>query len=260
MSDFVFDLPPSASGSAEQQLVEVRNYLFRMVRQLNTAASETTSAAVVSSSRNGVVMGSSGSSSATQEAIQQQVTPLRELILKTANNVKAYADEINTKLESNYIAESDFGKYKQEVSREIIERAENTVDNYFKTSDVYTTLKKEVTNIQGQIQRGFIEVDGEPKFGIAISNNLSVTSEERTEDDKVYKKISDNQSFGLYTAEGWMFFLDGVRVGWFSSADGLLHVSDLTIENEFIMGSWKMAASANGWGIKYVGVTNGTGI
>ncbi len=110
------------------------------------------------------------------------------------------------------------------------------------------------TEITGQIRRGFLE-DPETHqtvLGIAISQQLQFTGQEMTDGGWVYYELSPGQTLGLYTSTGWQFWVNGRKVGWFDSSDGLLHTVGQFVEQEIRMGDWSFTRD-NGLGIKFLG-------
>ena len=110
------------------------------------------------------------------------------------------------------------------------------------------------TEIDGQIRRGYLEDPDSHQtvLGIAIAQPLHFTGREMTDGGWSYYELAPGQTLGLYTSTGWQFWVNGRRVGWFDSADGMLHTISQTIEQELRMGDWTLSAPG-GLGIKYLG-------
>ena len=112
-----------------------------------------------------------------------------------------------------------------------------------------------MTELNGQIRRGVIEdpETHEVHLGIAISEQLSFTGQTQTEGGLTYYELAPGQTLGLYTSTGWQFWINGVRRGWFSSEDSMLHVSNIVVENRLQLGSDWEIVSAGGFGLRYIG-------
>jgi len=96
---------------------------------------------------------------------------------------------------------------------------------------------------------------GELVFGIAISAQLRFTGEVRAKDGYEYHELEGRQTFGLYTATGWQFWIDGHKAGWFDSEDGMLHVANVFIEDTLSFGgSWRVRRVGAELEIMYMGV------
>ena len=59
-------------------------------------------------------------------------------------------------------------------------------------------------------------------------------------------------SLTLTPETGWQFWVNGRKVGWFDSSDGMLHTVSQMVEEEIRMGDWRMSARG-GFGLKYMG-------
>ena len=94
------------------QLMQIRTYLYQVSEQLNWAfntISTETSTAVNNSQK-------ASSRASTPEEVESNFNDIKSLIIKSADIVNAYCETISTKLKGVYVAESDFGKFKQENS------------------------------------------------------------------------------------------------------------------------------------------------
>lgn len=102
---------PNIKGSEKEQLAAVRSYLYRLADQLNYALSEV---AAAPASPSGSVRAEPEKSSAGE--IFNEV---KALIIKSADIVDSYCEEINRRLSSVYVAQSDFGEYREETENTI---------------------------------------------------------------------------------------------------------------------------------------------
>lgn len=259
MSSEIYSLPPEGRGTPEQQLIEMRDFLVRTVRQLNAANDAAGNGkTVVTAANRSAVIKSNAETTDDITIIRRQAAALRDLITKTSDQVYSYVDRITTELESVYVSRSDFGEYTETVSTTIEQTARETVESYNYDSRIQDAINANaatqtyVENIQGEIRRGFITVNGTTYFGIAIGDKLRFTAQTRTEGGETYYELVTGQNLGLYTASGWYFFLDGVPAGWFSSGDGMLHVANINVEETLQMGVW-MFTTSGGFGIRYIG-------
>jgi len=113
-----------------------------------------------------------------------------------------------------------------------------------------------MTEINGQIRRGIVTdpSTGEVVTGIAISQSLRFTGEiERGEDGAEYYRLASGQTFGLYTATGWQFWIDGCKKGWYDSVDGMLHIANVAVEDKLQLGGGWQLVSLDGLGLRYTG-------
>ena len=240
-----YELPPQARGSAEEQLAALRDYLVRLAQELEHVE------------RGGIAaVGREAPAVRRQDVIslREQAAALKALIIKNANEITSYADERFDSLSSTYLAVSDFGTYREQIDTEIRQTARDTVESYHYAESIQA-LERYMTVLNGQIRRGLIEdpETHEIHLGIAISEALSFTGQTQTVGGATYFELSPGQTLGLYTSSGWQFWINGMKRGWFSSEDSMLHVSNIVVENKLKIGAdWEISTSG-GFGLKYTG-------
>ena len=244
------EIPPQLQGSPEQQLIAMRDYLVRLAQSLEKVGGsevviEATKAATKAANRN---------QEKTIEDIRARANALKALIIKTADEITEYTDSKVETFESLYVAKSDYGTYYNQIETQVEQTARNTVETYH-YAEAIQALDTYVTELNGQIRRGVIEdpETHEVHLGIAISEQLSFTGQTQTEGGLTYYELAPGQTLGLYTSTGWQFWINGVRRGWFSSEDSMLHVSNIVVENRLQLGSDWEIVSTGGFGLRYIG-------
>jgi len=252
-----FALPPRLQGEAEAQLGQMHNWLFQLTEQLNVALG-----AVEAASSAGIVLnngsGEGGSSEEARELaekINEQRDRLKALIIKTADIVRfEYTEEIK-RLESSYLAVSDFGEYREEISREIRDTAEGTVQSYAAEIGLESyiadsaALKEWQAETSGYIKQGFIYRNAEdvPVLGIAIGQNIQT---EATLEDGTQQISLGNMNLAFYTSEGLEFYVNGIRVAFFRN--DAAEMNNATITGRLRLGNWEFSHT-NGLQIKWIG-------
>ena len=268
------ELPPILSGDALQQIAALRDYLVRSAREGEHETAETVSvqaAAAMKQAAAGSGPASSGRAGRTADDALQASARLRALIVKTAeesrdrdNVLQSSIGDLGYEMRQSYLAKSEFGEYQQEILMLIDAAARQIVESYGFLEQLRATqaelgqIGQEFAayelEISGQIRRGFLE-DPETQqtvLGIAISQQLQFTGQELTDGGWVYYELSPGQTLGLYTSTGWQFWVNGRKVGWFDSTDGMLHTVSQVVEEEIRMGDWVMSAGG-GFGLKAMG-------
>ena len=242
------EIPPRLQGSPEQQLVAMRDYLVRLSQSLEQVGRSAAAPAV----------SKAGAAASAQENAAEQVKStaraLKALIIKTADEITAYTDSRVESFESLYVAKSDYGSYYNQIETQVAQTARDTVESYHYI-EAFGEMNAYLTDLGGQIRRGVIEdpETHEVHLGIAISEQLSFTGQTQTEGGLTYYELAPGQTLGLYTSRGWQFWIGGVRRGWFSSEDSMLHVSNIVVENRLQLGSGWDITSTNGFGLRYIG-------
>ena len=233
------EIPPRLQGSPEQQLVAMRDYLVR----LSAAAPAVSKAGAAASAQENAA-----------EQVKSTARALKALIIKTADEITAYTDSRVESFESLYVAKSDYGSYYNQIETQVAQTARDTVESYHYT-EAFGEMNAYLTDLGGQIRRGVIEdpETHEVHLGIAISEHLSFTGQTQTEGGLTYYELAPGQTLGLYTSRGWQFWIGGVRRGWFSSEDSMLHLSNIVVENRLQLGSEWDVTRTNGFGLRYIG-------
>lgn len=221
---FDIRLPNINSPTPEGQIAQIKSYLYQLTDQLKYAA-DSIEKQSVSAAINSVQQ--SASSGDTAQEAQNTFNSIKSLIIKSADIVEAYYEEINKRLEGIYVAESDFGVYAEQTANDI--SANSTAIEQF-----YTNLQQIISDIEG-VENTLIEVnahiksgllyygdDGSPVYGLEIG--------QRTEIDGV-------ETFNKYAR----FTSD--RLSFFDSNDNeVAYISDkkLYINNVEVTGSYKI--------------------
>ena len=247
------ELPPILSGSTQQQVAALRDYLVRLSQSLDSAqsAAQTNSIAAVSSSKSPAAVGDRDSAG---------VKELRALITKTATTVKHQVDILSQSLHEDYLAKSDFGEFTEHIDALFTATARQVIESYDYEARIEALAaagaetERHITALRGEICRGIIEDPdtGEIALGIAISENLSFTGEKVTENGIDYYRLSPGQTLGIYTSTGWQFWINGAKKGWFDSKDAMLHVGSIVVEEDMRISADWMISSSGGFGIRYL--------
>lgn len=240
----MYELPPQAAGTPEQQIAALRDYLVRLAMDLDRAGGSDVHVTEIAgrAQKNAV------------EAVRDQATALKSLIVKSANELAEKTDARFESFSSAYVAVSDYGNYYEQIDAKVRQSARETVESYQYASAI-DALEKYALALNGQIRRGLIREPGTDRvhLGIAISEKLSFTGGAQTQGGETYYELSPGQTLGLYTSTGWQFWINGQLMGWFSSEDSMLHVGNLFVENRQQFGAdWQITADG-GFGLRYIG-------
>lgn len=246
------EMPPILSGSSQQQIAALRDYLVRLnmsLQGMETAALSAATATVGSKAPAAV-----GSRSGESES------ELRALIVKTANTVNHQVETLNQTLHEDYMAKSDFGEYSEQVDALITATARQVVESFDFAAKIEAVAaageeaERHITALRGEICRGIIEdpASGEVALGIAIAENLVFTGETVMENGVEYYRLSPGQTLGIYTASGWQFWINGAKKGWFDSIDAMLHVGSIVVEENLRVSDDWLISCVGGLGIRYL--------
>lgn len=249
----MYELPPILTGSEQEQLRSLRDYLVRLTRSLERGENAPT----VTAASSGTVPAVPAAGEKSRETSEN----LRSLIVKTAHTVERHVERLTQELHEDYLALSDFGSYQEQIATVIEATARGVVESYDFQAAIDAVAERcggaesAVTAIRGQIRRGLITdpETGETAMGIAIAEELSFTGATRTENGLEYAELAPGQTLGLYTATGWQFWINGSKRGWFDSRDGMLHIANLAVENSLNLGAGWVMTGTDGFGLRYGG-------
>lgn len=225
---------PNIGGKSDtQKLEQMRSYLHQLVDELNYELD--------------MVGSLTGSNPSTANAAARTAkktdsisafNDIKALIMKSADIVNAYYDEINARLEGVYVAESDFGIYAEQTSQEI-QANSKSIEQF------YTDLQQVITDVEGVVHSQ-IEVnahintgllyyadDGTPVYGLEIGQRTEVNGEE------VFDK------FARFTADKLSFYdQNGNEVAYIS--DRKLYITHIEVIGSFAQGGFVETSLADG--------------
>ena len=242
-----FRLPNITAQDERGKLEQIRSYLYQFAQELNWALSNIDSKAAEATQK---VEATTRQKNAVEQA-QATFSELKSLIIKSADIVNAYYEEINHRLEGVYVAQSDFGVYTEETSATLEANSKSIdilFDNQQSIQGVLSTDSEGTTIIGSQAwcKIGVLayEDSGFPIYGMEIGQ---VNSEN---EETVYKKFAQYRSDGVH-----LFDQNGIEVATIS--DYKLRITNAEINNATITGSLKLGGYAistdNGLAFKWGG-------
>ena len=212
---------PNINGKTEQErLSQIESYLVQFVQQLQWGLSQIDTMSSTSSASS-VTPSVSSAAPSVRPAPSAEATfnSIKALIIKSADIVNAYYEEINKKLVGSYVAQSDFGTFQEETSGQFSATSTNVLQAYTDIQTIVTTLDNTKTGIEESISSLSGDIN-------ELGNNLeSAKAEIGAEIDTVkattetvhgkVMEITANIKSGLLT-EG----VYGIEVGQTTTVDG----------------------------------------
>ena len=216
-----FTQPPILRGTERDQLVQIRQYLYQMSRDLNVALTSLTADNFATGTEAVKVL--SGDLTANQQKqIDAGMGSLKSLIIKTADNVRAEIDIIEKTLTSDYVAVSDFGTFSENINTQITEMADSvkqTIDYQATITDQLNDVTAYKVETEGYIKQGIIGYaeDGvTPIIGIAIGQDIRAEGTAEV-DGKEYAIIDTTSNVSTWTPEKMSFRVNGVESAYVSN-------------------------------------------
>lgn len=211
---------PNADPST--QLVYFRKYLHQLVEQLNVALD------AVGDTSSGKTALPAPSKVEKEKEAQNTFNSVKSLIIKSADIVNAYYEEINKRLSGVYVAESDFGTYTQQTDMAIRENADGIDRLFSNLQEITDTLGEvvSVVDVKAYINAGVIEEkNGIPVYGLEIGQTNTVDGKE------VFNK------YARFTSEKLSFYdKNDNEVAYVS--DKKLYILSVEITGSFIHGGF----------------------
>ena len=233
-------MPPYPTGTAAQIAARQYSYLFQMAQQLNLALEALESGAAVQG-QGGVQQSPSGNAVA---ALQQQYENLRSQIIKTAQQVEKTTESLTAKLNEEYVAQSEFGTYVQQLSA-YLEANPDALTQYYgfcgdlqaNVAAVDAAFNHYRVDTQGYIRTGIVSYDGDtPVYGVAVGQNLTT----RQVDGETV--VEQNNFRAVFTSRRLGFWQDDTEIAYLS--DNRLYITDITVLSGLNVGSWRMDSTA----------------
>jgi hypothetical protein len=239
---------PNITGTTDrEQLTQMKSYMHQLVEQLNwalnTIETKPTSSAIVYSSKNSLLKDEKPvvDAPATFNAI-------KGLIIKSADIISAYYEEIERKLSGIYVAESDFGTYMQETELNIngdstsIKQIFDNIQTLTNTS--IPNIEKYIIETKATIKTGYLYTEVKdgvdiPIYGIEIGQTNTDNGEE------VFNK------FARFTSDRLSFYdANGSEIAYIS--DYKFYMIDAEIKGTLKIGGY-LVNTTSGLTFKWVG-------
>lgn len=224
-------LPNINGKTTEQQMAQIRSYLYQMVEQLNWALN-TIDTDNMTENRNIVV---SKSDSMTEPEAQSTFNAIKSLIIKSADIVTAYQEEFNKTFSGEYVAKSDFGTYMNTTMQEL-DISPDAIKQSF--TDIQTIesdvdgINDALVDVTAHIKTGklYEDDDGSPVYGVEVGQKDIVDGVE------VFNK------YARFTSSRLSFYdQNGTEVSYIS--DYKLYITNVVITGNIWIGKYVMDTS-----------------
>ena len=186
--------PNITATSAEGQIAQMQSYVHQLVQQLNWAFNTIEDGK--SGNTSNIVMNNSSEEISPKEA-EDTFNSIKSLIIKSADIVKAYEETIYSDFKGEYFADSDFGTYVEETSRNVVENSKYVQDTFTNVQTISSKvdgIEDDIRTTNAYIRKGFLGYDketGAAAYGIAVGE---------TDENGVYRH------YAWFTADKLTFF------------------------------------------------------
>lgn len=215
-------LPNITAATEREQILQIKSYLHQLAQELNWAITSIESGGTK-------VEENRLSSGVTKQELATSFNSLKALIIKSSETVMAYSEAADQRYNSLYVAESDFGTYKEEAEQRIAENSTSIEQIFTNLQEIITqnALEHSKIDVSANIKYGVLDHDdnGVPVYGVEIG--------QRTELDGV--EVFDK--FARFTSDRLSFFdQNDNEVAYIS--DRKLYINHVEIKISFRMGGF----------------------
>lgn len=235
------------------------SYLFQTAQALNLALSRLDESNFSEDSTARQIL-AGGQTAEQKKETEQGLGRLRTLIIKTADAVRAEQAALELRLQSTYVALSDFGDYQEEIDTRLsatAARIEQALSYYAELSDSLHGVSEDFdayrVDVQGYIRQGVIGYDGAvPIIGIAMGRDLRVTGAKETVDGTEYEVIDTSSNMSIWTPDKLSFYINGAEAAYFSN--GALYVGTAIVKEKLVLGQdkWQITHD-DGFTVRWIG-------
>lgn len=244
-------LPNITDPSEAGQLRQIKSYLHQLVGELNFALSameKNDGSSMVN--RNGQPTAASVAEKADPLSSFNQI---KALIIKDAAIVNAYYEEISERLEGLYVAESDFGSYKEATDVVITKNSQNIGALFTNTQTIATKVDKignvlqadetgtKIIGSEAWVNVGILDYDEE---GFAIYG-MEIGQVNSQNGETVSKKFAQYRSDGVH-----LYDQNGYEVAKISY--NMLYITNAEFSGLVKFGAF-LNDTTRGFTVKYVG-------
>lgn len=231
---------PNISASTDKGKIEqIQSYLYQLAEQLKFALN------TVENSSPTVLQSSSRDNSPVEQEKEAQATfnSIKSLIISSAEVVEQYYEEFNKRFSGQYVAQSDFGTFKETTTNDLSANSTN-IEN------VYTSLQKIISDIE-ELEHSSIEVNAHIKTGLLEYNEegvpiygLEVGQKNEVDGVETFNK------YARFTSDRLSFYdKNDIEVAYIS--DYKLYITQATITGTLTLGGFEFDSS-DGLAIKWV--------
>lgn len=236
-----FDIKfPNITGQTDGEKIEqIKSYLYQLAEKLKWALNS------IESSEEKVLQQTIqlGVKDVAEKDALATFNSIKALIIKSADIVDSYSEEISKKLSGGYVAKSDYGEYAEQTEQTITANS-NGIDSLFKSvQEIITDIKgisSKLIEVTANIRTGRLYYDesGVPIYGVEVGQKNTIDGVE------VFNK------YARYTSDRLSFYdKNDTEVAYIS--DYKLYITNAQITGTLALGRYEIDTS-DGLAFKWV--------
>lgn len=182
---FDFRYPQLTGATEKEQLQQLKTYMHQLVDELkwalNSVGSPQNNVVVIQQKQSNANSGIStiGMDELDDDSVQAHFNEIKPLIIKSADIVNAYYEAINKRLESLYVAQSEFGTFVQKATQDIKATSTDITQQFENIQTVIT----EIGGNLGTLEEDLLDISEE--FGYTQQNIHNINSNIETIDGEI---------------------------------------------------------------------------
>lgn len=248
----LFNPPTSLRGSPQEQAAQIHTFLYQMTEQLNVALRSLSPDNFLDTEiRDALKVIGASVPSTTQKAMVERYNNLKAIIIKTAGTIESTMESIQTDLQSNYLALSEFGTFQEELTNTITAAADSVIQAYGYDA-LLTSFGEDLEGFETyQIQTDqyiktgllYFDDDSVPRYGVAVGENLTTIEVDGVE------TVSRAGLAATFTSDRLSFWQNEVEVAYVSSSK--LYINEAVVLSKLYLENWLLDTGTSGFSIKW---------
>ncbi len=253
--------PNITNASPTEQLMQIKSYLYQLVEQLNMETQNTVpeEQQIDASTKSAIAKTSilpDKSSSGQNATPISTFNQIKSLIIKSADIVNAYYTEINKRLEKEYVAESEFGTYRNEADQYIKANADN-IEQIFGSLQEIEAQQKETIDTKAFIKSGKLFTVGDETLESELGQPLDPGTEVYGVEIRQVTIINEAEvfnKFARFTSYGMTLYdKNGELTAYIT--DRKMNIPNTVIKNSLTCGGFQEIINSDGSSVeRWVGV------
>ena len=237
MGAFDIKIPNITATTERGQLEQIRGYLYQLADQLKWALNS-----IENGSQTTQVVKSSKETETSENEATATFNELKTLIIKSADIVEAYEEEITKKLSGKYVAQSDYGTFVELTNQTITANSKGISSLFESVQKIITDLDgiDKIIEVTANTRSGLLYYNGSgvPIYGFEVGQRNIINGVE------VFKK------YARFTSDRLSFYdKNDTEVAYIS--DYKLYITNVQISGTLTLGSFECDAS-DGLAIRWV--------